>query len=422
MATEASISRPARRGRPPSRAIVEAALLDAAAEQINASGAAAVSLGELSTKVGVSRSALYYYCSDANDLVFRCFLRSCERLGLELEAVAALSASAEQKLVALIDRTLAMDRAPLAVLDDIAYLPLPMRDEVTRRASANVRKLANIVELGQREGGFRALEAEQVAHLILSSISWPIIWRPWQSAGEDVTARRHYVDTLTSVLLHGVAASGVDSLGCKIEYDRLMARPTNAFDRQQTAHLKSEQILGVASRLFNAMGLDGVRLDDVSAAIGITKGAIYHHFTDKSELIARCYDRAFNIYDCIMRVGIERGANPLEQAIIVTHLNAQAQLAEAPPLTLFHPGFARLTGKKRDNLRLRAHGLSGLGIDLLKRARAEGTCRALDMNLVPEIMAGAFLGLPRHAPPDRNPLQLADFVTDMLMFGLKERR
>lgn len=60
-----------RRGRPPlKRPAQHAALLDAAAEQINQGGAASISLTDLGAQIGVSRSAMYYYCADASDLVF----------------------------------------------------------------------------------------------------------------------------------------------------------------------------------------------------------------------------------------------------------------------------------------------------------------------------------------------------------------
>ncbi len=51
---------------------------------------------------------------------------------------------------------------------------------------------------------------------------------------------------------------------------------------------KSEQtrqfIIGKAATLFNIKGYDSTSLSDVQDATGLTKGAIYGHFTDKNEL------------------------------------------------------------------------------------------------------------------------------------------
>jgi AcrR family transcriptional regulator len=69
---------PTSRGRPKQRARVREALLDAAAEEINLRGAAAVSLNALAERLGLSRNALYYYVTDRSDLVFRAYLRTCE--------------------------------------------------------------------------------------------------------------------------------------------------------------------------------------------------------------------------------------------------------------------------------------------------------------------------------------------------------
>lgn len=185
--------------------------------------------------------------------------------------------------------------------------------------------------------------------------------------------------------------------------------------------MKAEQLLGAASRLFNAGGLDGVRLDDVSDAVGATKGAIYHHFKDKSELIERAYDRAFDIYDHIMQLGASLPRSTLERAIVVTHLNAQAQLCPLPPLAL-QPGFVRLTDEKQRELTLRARRLDQVSVGILGAGVADGSCRALNMTFAPQIKTGQFLGLARHALTHCPPSVMADFLTNGLAFGLRRRK
>ena len=64
------------------------------------------------------------------------------------------------------------------------------------------------------------------------------------------------------------------------------------FDREHAAAMKVDQVLETASRLFNERGLDGASLDQIAAALGATKGALYHYFSDKRELILRCYERS----------------------------------------------------------------------------------------------------------------------------------
>lgn len=46
-----------------------------------------------------------------------------------------------------------------------------------------------------------------------------------------------------------------------------------------------ESILAAAMKLFRVQGYDGTGLEDICKAAGITKGAIYHHFENKLDIL-----------------------------------------------------------------------------------------------------------------------------------------
>lgn len=58
------------------------------------------------------------------------------------------------------------------------------------------------------------------------------------------------------------------------------ARLTRAAKREQTRAL----LLDAAARVFAECGFDGASVDEVAAAAGFTKGAVYTHFGSKDEL------------------------------------------------------------------------------------------------------------------------------------------
>jgi AcrR family transcriptional regulator len=51
------------------------------------------------------------------------------------------------------------------------------------------------------------------------------------------------------------------------------------------------QLIGAARRLFAADGYQATSLEDVVAAAGVTKGALYHHFAGKRELFRAVFER-----------------------------------------------------------------------------------------------------------------------------------
>lgn len=61
--------------------------------------------------------------------------------------------------------------------------------------------------------------------------------------------------------------------------------------REQHAEATRQALLKAAASLFAAQGYAQTSLDEVAAATGSTKGAVYHHFTDKRALFAAVYEQ-----------------------------------------------------------------------------------------------------------------------------------
>ena len=75
-----------------------------------------------------------------------------------------------------------------------------------------------------------------------------------------------------------------------------MARETVLDSRQE--------ILRTAARLFQQRGYDATSMNDVAAALKLSKGGLYHHFQSKDEIL-------FEIMDHAMEITQERVLNPV---------------------------------------------------------------------------------------------------------------
>lgn len=408
-----------RRGRPPVRGPRQHnALLDAVATKINLDGPGSIVLVEIGAALGLSRSSVYYYCSDAADLAQQAYLKSCELMAQDIAMAKALPAPATDQLLALLNRVLDPAHLPIAAMNDVDFLPESKRSDVHAANARNVASLMQLIESAQATGAFRWFDARLASEMLLNILSWALVSIPWLERRTDIQSRAQFIEAMCDLLLNGMVNAGVRPVTFPVTFDQIMHRQFDAFDKTQTAELKAEQIMATASRLFNLKGLDGVRLEDVSDEIGATKGAIYHHFRDKAELIEKCYQRAFNIYDLIMDTGMRLDAPPLSRSMLVMHLNAQAQLSPNAPLAL-QPGFGKLNRERKIEFTQRAQNLRRITSENLKRAIRDGTCRELDIDFVPEIAAGYFLGLQRWASANKSHLEMADFVVDMALHGLR---
>jgi TetR/AcrR family transcriptional repressor of nem operon len=75
----------------------------------------------------------------------------------------------------------------------------------------------------------------------------------------------------------------------------------------------SEKILDVAQSLIVAGGYNGFSYADISAAIGIRKASIHHHFPTKAELVAVLVDRYRRQAEAGLKSLREQFSSPAEQ-------------------------------------------------------------------------------------------------------------
>ncbi len=73
---------------------------------------------------------------------------------------------------------------------------------------------------------------------------------------------------------------------------------------RETAIDSRQEILRTAARLFQQQGYDATSMNDVAAALKLSKGGLYHHFQSKDEIL-------FDLMDHAMEITQERVINPV---------------------------------------------------------------------------------------------------------------
>jgi TetR/AcrR family acrAB operon transcriptional repressor len=81
--------------------------------------------------------------------------------------------------------------------------------------------------------------------------------------------------------------------------------------RDEAAETRND-ILDAAERVFSERGVSHTSLDDIAKAAGVTRGAIYWHFRNKSELFTAMVNRvSLPIEEMVARSGDDDAADPL---------------------------------------------------------------------------------------------------------------
>jgi AcrR family transcriptional regulator len=76
-------------------------------------------------------------------------------------------------------------------------------------------------------------------------------------------------------------------------------------DRRRRPDSRPQELLDAALTVFAERGYHNTRIDDVADAAGVTKGAVYHYFATKEDLLLRAieshHDRTFAEIDDLLR-------------------------------------------------------------------------------------------------------------------------
>jgi TetR/AcrR family transcriptional repressor of nem operon len=84
-----------------------------------------------------------------------------------------------------------------------------------------------------------------------------------------------------------------------------------------------EKILDAATRLFRERGIDGIGVDDLMKAAGLTHGGFYGHFKSKEDLVAQAWARAVSRMRQNWTNVVEQSTGDPLEALAATYLTAK---------------------------------------------------------------------------------------------------
>ena len=87
-----------------------------------------------------------------------------------------------------------------------------------------------------------------------------------------------------------------------------------------------EKILEVSLALFNEKGYEKTTIQDIVNALGMSKGAIYHHFKSKDEIIEALSERCY--HGCLLYTSVYGDANATQAQIDEQTAKVNAALTE----------------------------------------------------------------------------------------------
>lgn len=386
------MSKPTRRGsRAPARSRREQ-VIDVATHRLNRFGVRDTAIKDLAEALGLTRAALYHYIEDREDLVFQVYRRSCELLARALGEAAAEETSALGTVQGFVRRALSPDRPEIAALTELGLLRSGERETVQGLYEGTVSRLTSILEAGVSSGELRPMDAGVVARTVISMIHGApqVLSFPADLGIIDPSA---YIATLNDVLALGWCADRARTVDPKpLDLEPLRARQVSAFDRQALTASRREQILVAASLLFNRKGIDGTSMDEVAAALRVTKRTLYQHVGDKRALVTACLERGHGMFHSLEAQTVSRieDGEPLMDALVAL-LQGSAQLwlyEDIAPLRQ-NLGFYALSANDQQSFLHYIRRLGEIMMGRLEALSAAGEVRSVDFEYLMPIIPTA---------------------------------
>jgi TetR/AcrR family transcriptional regulator, cholesterol catabolism regulator len=160
---------------------------------------------------------------------------------------------------------------------------------------------------------------------------------------------------------------------------------------RETAVDSRQEILRTAARLFQKRGYDATSMNDVAAALKLSKGGLYHHFQSKDEILFEIMNHAMQITQDRVLNPVRSIAGPEERlrALIRLHMEVVLSPRDREITVMLHENHPlppslrrRINGRKKEYV----HFLENLIAEIHKARRAPG-------KISPRAAAFALLGM-----------------------------
>lgn len=187
------------------REIKRRAALKVAARIFNEKGYHATSLDEIAEEIGVTKTALYYYFRNKEDLLYDCLKLSYDCGDTAREETEQMEGSSFDKLSHLYRRfmeRLMEEHGAFTTEENIRVLPEDRRTELNERRRKLDRYSRTLIEQAIAEGDLRQVDVRITSNFFMGAVNWILRWH----TEDDALTPRQVADHFLDLFMNGIVA------------------------------------------------------------------------------------------------------------------------------------------------------------------------------------------------------------------------
>lgn len=379
------------------------AILSGAAQLFNWQGSRATTLADIAGSMKLTKTCVYYYVKTKEDLIYQCYVSSCDMWLDQVQTANQLSGNGLEKVVALVKGhfyqyidTLQGIGPHYAMLSEISALEQPHAEDIKQRWSLIFAGCQQMVEQGIEEGLIEDLDPAVIVSGIFSILQWFPVWlnRSHGANPEPV------IQGVLDILLNGLSAQPHQF--DDIQFPQLNSLPLDSFDREHQSRIKREAFYRVGSIFFNQKGYKGTSLDEIASSLDVTKGAFYYHIKNKEELLYQCFNRTLDVESRLLNRAGDSQVSGLKKVELSLRYLFNIQFSEDGPLIRYR-ALPSLDEQHRKAILKASKNNSKILGTYMGEGLADGTLRRMDVDIAQNMLSGAV-----EASPD-----LANWMADI---------
>ncbi len=365
------------------------AILSEAARLFNTKGTRATTLVDIASTLQLTKTSLYYYVKTKEELVYLCYLASCQFHQEVLDHAKRNGSNGRSRLEAAVReyfrRILNARRgleAQQAIMTEILTLKPGHRDEINELYLGLFLQYRDFIAEGVADGSLEQCEPIAAALAFFGNTQWAPRWTANTADEQLLEMAECFID----IAMNGLASN---SNFQPIHFPELSSLSVNkSFDRDTQNQLKQEAFYKVGSQFFNSKGFKGTSLDEIAEALQVTKGAFYYHIKNKDDLLLNCFKRTLNYTREMQDRADEVGKTGLEKLELAAHYLFYVQNSEAGPLIRYRL-VKSLEDENQKRIIKEAQAVDDRFGDFIQLGVEDGSIRDVNTQIAEQFIAGA---------------------------------
>lgn len=367
------------------------AILSQAARLFNYKGSRATTLHDVAQSLGLTKTSLYYYVKNKEDLIYQCYMAALELHHRKLDEIEKQHAGALDRASSYFlqhfENWLAAqeDRGPhIAALLEIAALKGEHRKHVEVSYIRLFKRLREYIRQGIAEGSIRDCEPTSTTRAIVGSVDWTFYWLH-SVPREEVRA---IASEALDIIVNGLRASETPHSPANIFHKGKELTCPEGLNREEKNRLKQEAFFRTGTRFFNTQGFTGTSLDEIAEHLNVSKGAFYYQIKNKEDLLFHCYNLSLDIIEAIYAQSPQFAGTGLQKAEMTCRRVFYIQNSDGGPLIRYNTITALPMKRRRQVLKRTDKNNENFGA-FLNEGIEDGSIRPINTLIAQHLITGA---------------------------------